>query len=72
VSNVYPFGSAQAAELADADVKRESTARARCALLGRALRRIDDDGAVTFAIGLHRFESIAQVEDFLDQIVSDE
>jgi hypothetical protein len=71
--NVYPLRSTQAAELVDADEKRWQTCRARCALLGRELRRVvADDGRAVYSIGLHRFESIEQAEDFLDQIVSDE
>lgn len=74
MSNVYPFSPTQMAERVDPDSKRFSTCRARVALLlGGALRRhVADDGTVVFAIGLRRFVSLDQVEDFLDQIGGDE
>jgi len=73
MTNVIPFGSTQAAEIVDSDAKDFFTARARCAILGAAMyRHVADDGTATFTIGLRKFESIAQVEDFLDQIAGDE
>src|SRR4051794_33818519 len=68
VSNVFPFRASQAAELVDADGNRFAGARARCALLGAVLhRQIGADG-VTFAIGMHLFRTIDDLEDWLDQI----
>ena len=72
MSRVLPFGPVQAAELADVKTKRLATARARCALLRGELRSlVADDGTVTFAIGMRRFATIDQVEDFLDHLVDE-
>ena len=72
MTNVLPLRPTQMAEHVDPDTKAFATARARCALLGAALyRRIDDDGTTTFSIGLRKFESIAQVEDYLDTVDGD-
>lgn len=70
MTHILPFGPSQAASYAE---KEFATLRARCALLGAALyRRVDAGGAVTYAIGMRRFESVQQVEDWLDQVVGDE
>lgn len=64
-ATVLPFGPSQAAVLAE---KEFATLRARAALLGAALYRRTQDGVETYVIGLRRFESLDQVEDFLDRI----
>ena len=72
MGTIIPLGPVAAAAIVDGEAKLFATARARCALLGAALyRRIDDDGTTTFSIGLRKFESIAQVEDYLDTVDGD-
>ena len=69
MSNVLPFGPTQSAEFAD---KRYESMRVRCALRGAALyRHVGADGAVTYAIGLNKFQTIDQVESFFDTISDD-
>lgn len=70
MAEILPFGPSQAAAYVE---KEFANLRARCALLGAALyRRTDSSGAVTYAIGLRRFESLGQVEEFLDEIRGEE
>ena len=71
MSNVYPLTSVRAAEYADADSKREATLRARCALLGAVLNRHRANGVVMFSIGLRKFETISDAEDYMDAVVGD-
>ena len=49
--------------------KRFETERARAALIGAALyRRSADDGEVTFSIGMRRFATLDEAEDYLDRL----
>jgi hypothetical protein len=65
-----PFGPVQAAQLAnDPDEKDWWTLKARVALAGGALHRIDgENGSVTYRVGMRRFANLGEVGDFVDEL----
>lgn len=69
MGQVLPFGASEAAVYVD---KTWETCRARTALLGAVLRKVElKDGSPGFAIGMCLFTSLDQVEDHLDRVQGD-
>lgn len=70
---IHPLRPWFAADLGlDADEKRWLTARARVAIRGGVLRRIEsNDGSTSYLLGLHKFASLDEVEDALDAVDGD-
>lgn len=68
MSDVRPFSPSQAAELADPERKRESTALATACLLGIPIRKIAmPDGRPVYATSLRKFAGLCELEDYLDR-----
>lgn len=67
-ADVLRFSPTQAAEYVD---KAYETCRARVALLGGHLRKVEADGVMIYMIGMQRFGSLAQLEVHLDRVQGD-